>query len=400
MNNQSAEAILKDLLRCASVTPDDAGALDILQERLENLGFVVHRKVFSDENTPPIENLYARIGTTEPNLCFAGHTDVVPAGDLTSWRFGPFDAQVDDGELYGRGAVDMKGAIACFVAATASYLQENPNFSGSLSFLITGDEEGPAINGTTKLLHWLKQQGEKIDACLLGEPTNPNQLGDAIKIGRRGSISGDLTVHGIQGHAAYPHLADNPVRGMAAMLENLLIGQLDEGSERFQPSNLEVTSVDVGNPATNVIPAKATAKFNIRFNDNWTAASLKQEIERRCQTAAKHSQYRKFGNNETPSEVSYSIDWQAKPSPCFLTSDEKLISVLANAVEVVTGRRPELSTGGGTSDARFIKDYCPVAEFGLVGQTMHQINERVPLSDLIILTDIYRKFVEDYFKGS
>ena len=394
----TAAQLLQDLIRCPSVTPIEGGALDLLQSRLEPLGFTVQRKVFSKPGTPDVENLYARLGTQSPNLCFAGHTDVVPVGDENDWSSKPFEGQVVDGFMIGRGAVDMKGGIACFIAAVEEYLQQNDAAPGSISLLITGDEEGPAVNGTTAILDWLVDGGETIDACVVGEPTNPNQIGDAIKIGRRGSISGTVEVSGVQGHAAYPHLADNPARGITALVAGLMEKPYDNGTKDFQPTNLEVTSIDIGNPAFNVIPNRATARFNIRFNDTWTADTIKQEIESRLEAAAKDPSLRPAQNGEARPAVDWSVSYTERPSHVFLTSDDKLIAALSSAVKTVTGSQPELSTGGGTSDARFIKDVCPVVEFGLVGQTMHQVDERVALSDLDTLTEIYGKFLIQFFE--
>jgi len=385
--------ILRDLIQCPSITPQEGGALTYLQKRSEALGFRAERIIFSDDNTPDVDNLYSRLGTNGPHLMFAGHTDVVPIGNEDDWQLGPFSGDVKDGFLYGRGAVDMKGGIACFVAAVETYLEKHGRLNGSISLLITGDEEGPSINGTDKLLKWAKAKGETWDAAIVGEPSNPNSIGDVIKNGRRGSFSGRLTVKGIQGHAAYPHLAENPVNGMMDLLGALLEEPFDKGTDQFQPTNLEVTSVDVGNPATNVIAASATAGFNIRFNDHWDGDTLKAEIMRRFEEGSKASHLRK--GKEAP--VEFSIEWLGRVSPVFLTKDDRLIKTLSGAIDAVTGKTPELSTGGGTSDARFIKDYCPVVEFGLVGQTMHQVNERTALGDLDTLTAIYLKFLEDYF---
>lgn len=387
--------ILRDLIRCPSVTPIEGGALDYLQAQLSKLGFTVERVTFSGDNTPDVENLYARIGTKAPHICFAGHTDVVPVGNEADWKFGPFSGDVKDGIMYGRGAVDMKGGIACFIGAVEKYLSSKGTPKGSISFLITGDEEGPGINGTDKLLKWATEKGEVWDACIVGEPSNPNAIGDAIKNGRRGSLSGKITVKGIQGHAAYPHLADNPVRGMTDLITALLQEPFDLGTNQFQPSNLEVTSVDVGNTATNVIPAQATAIFNIRFNDTWNGDTLKTEILNRLDFGAKTEMTR----HNKEDAVNYELEWLGRVSPVFLTKDDTLINTLTSAVSSVIGQAPELSTGGGTSDARFIKDYCPVVEFGLIGQTMHQVDERTALSDLETLTDIYSKFLDDYFIG-
>ncbi|MEM1040333.1 MAG: succinyl-diaminopimelate desuccinylase [Pseudomonadota bacterium] len=387
--------MLRDLIRCPSVTPVEGGALSYLQTRLEALGFEITRKVFSADGTPDVENLYARWGTQSPNLCFAGHTDVVPTGNETDWTAGPFAGDVREGILFGRGAVDMKGGIACYLAAVESLFDAGWTPRGSLSFLITGDEEGPAINGTKAILDWLVGQGEAFSACVVGEPTNPDTIGDAIKIGRRGSVSGVLTVNGTQGHAAYPHQADNPVRGLVQLTGALMDTPFDTGTDNFQPTNLEVTSLDVGNAAFNIIPAQATARFNVRFNDTWTADTIKQEIERRLAAAASTTTLR----DTSKGPVAFDVAYTDRPSHVFLTRDDVLISSISQAVAAETGTMPELSTGGGTSDARFMKDVCPVVEFGLVGQTMHQIDERVPLSDLTKLTAIYRRFIEGYFEA-
>ena len=386
---------LSELIRCPSVTPAEGGALTALEAMLKPLGFTVERPVFSDNGTPDIENLYARRTGSGPHLMFAGHTDVVPVGDEAGWTYPPFAAKVANGEMYGRGAVDMKGGIACFVAAVARHIAGKGAPAGSVSLLITGDEEGPAVNGTAKLLQWAAGRGEKWDACLLGEPTNPERLGDMIKTGRRGSLSGTLTVLGRQGHAAYPHLADNPVRGLLTLADALLAPPFDDGTKDFQPTNLEITSVDVGNPATNVIAARASAAFNVRFNDTWTVESLQAEIHNRLDKASRRGKYRK-GRKEP---VAFELAWQENPSHVFLTRDDRLTRTLAGSVEAVTGRRPALSTSGGTSDARYIKDYCPVVEFGLVGRTMHMVDERVALSDLETLTQIYQRFIGDWFGG-
>ncbi len=388
-------ANLQTLIRCPSVTPAEGGALSALEAMLSPLGFKVDKVKATEPGTPDIENLYARLGGEGPHLMFAGHTDVVPVGDEAAWTHPPFAAEIADGELFGRGAVDMKGGVACFVAAIARYIEKHGAPKGSVSFLITGDEEGPAINGTIKLLQWAAERGERWDACLVGEPTNPNKLGDMIKIGRRGSLSGKITVHGVQGHAAYPHLADNAVRGILQLTQALMDPPFDAGTDNFQPSNLEVTTIDVGNPATNIVPAKATASFNIRFNDTWTAASLQQEILRRLDVAAAEGVLRP---GRAP--LKYDIVWAERPSHVFLTRNNALIASLSSAVESVTGQSPKLSTTGGTSDARFIKDYCPVVEFGLVGQTMHMVDERVAISDLERLTVIYETFIERWFTNA
>jgi succinyl-diaminopimelate desuccinylase len=392
--NRSADpvAIARDLLRCPSVTPTEGGALSYLEALLKGAGFAVHRMTFKEPGTADVENLYARIGTTAPHLMFAGHTDVVPPGDPKAWSHAPFSGDIADGVLYGRGAVDMKGAIACKVAATLDYLAANGRApqnggKGSISFLITGDEEGVAINGSPKLLKWAAARGEKFDHCVLGEPGNVSELGDTIKIGRRGSQNGVLVVTGKQGHVAYPHRADNPVRGLVKLMTALMDEPLDAGSRTFDPSNLEFTSIDIGNPTVNLIPGEARARFNIRFNDCHSFASLRALVEQRAEQAA-------------AGKVRWRIDWEPSNADVFYTEPSPFTDVVVGAVAEVTGRKPALSTSGGTSDARFIKDYCPVVEFGLVGTTMHATDERVPVADLQKLTAVYRKILENYFGGS
>jgi succinyl-diaminopimelate desuccinylase len=381
----SALAIARDLLRCPSVTPADAGALGVLENILKGAGFAVHRVTFGEPGTADIDNLYARIGSHAPHIAFAGHTDVVPPGDESAWTHGAFSGVVKDGYLYGRGAVDMKGGIACSVAAVLQYLADNGGKAkGSISFLITGDEEDISVNGTIKLLQWAAARGEKFDHCVLGEPSNVEVLGDCIKVGRRGSQSGTLYVDGVQGHVAYPHRASNPVPDISALIVALSSEPLDHGSAQFQASNLEFTSVDVGNIAGNVIPSQARAKFNIRFNDHHTRQTLRALVEARLEKAA--------GNR-----IRARIVWEPSNSNVFVTKPGAFTDLAVAAIEEVTGRRPELSTSGGTSDARFIASYCPVIEFGLVGQTMHQIDERTPVSDLEKLTKIYRRVLDRYF---
>lgn len=380
-----AVSLAQDLIRCPSVTPAEGGALQLLQERLEGAGFSVQRLTFSDTDTPDVENLFASIGHGAPHFVFAGHTDVVPAGATADWSHGPFDGVIDAGLLYGRGAVDMKGGIAAFAAAALAFVAERgTDFGGTISFLITGDEEGPAVNGTVKLLDWARAQGHVFDACIVGEPTNPVRLGDAIKIGRRGSLSGIIAVTGIQGHVAYPHLAHNPIPNLLRLLAALQALKLDEGNARFEPSNLEIVNLEVGNAAFNVIPARAEARFNIRYNDEWTLDGLKAKVTAVIEAAADRS-------------CDWSLEFRRDASESFLTRDDRLIEGLADAVEAETGQRPDLSTGGGTSDARFIKDYCPVVEFGLVGQTMHKVDECVAVVDLKRLAAIYRRFLDGYF---
>jgi succinyl-diaminopimelate desuccinylase len=378
-------AIARDLLRCPSVTPAEGGALAYLQDVLAKAGFAVHRMTFAEPGTAPIENLYARIGTAQPNLVFAGHTDVVPPGDEKAWHHPPFAGEIDGGMLYGRGAVDMKGGIACFVAAALDYLAANGGKpkKGSLSLLITGDEESVAVNGTIKLLQWAAERGEKFDHCVLGEPSNLDAFGDTIKAGRRGSLNGTLIVHGRQGHVAYPERFDNPIRGLTTLIAALQ-APLDQGSEQFDPSNLEFTTVDVGNPTVNLVPAQARARFNIRYNDRHSQASLEALIEQRARDAA-------------AGRIRYSFEWPPSNADVFVTKPGPFTDLAAAAIAEVTGRQPKLSTTGGTSDARFIKDYCPVLEFGLVGQTMHQVDECVPVADLKALTAVYRRIIEKYF---
>jgi len=384
---------LASLIRCRSVTPVEGGALTALEAMLRPLGARVDRPVFSEEGEADVENLYARIGKDGPHLMFAGHTDVVPPGDEDAWTHPPFAAEIAGGEMFGRGAVDMKGGIACFVAALARHLEVSGTPKGSVSFLITGDEEGPSVNGSVKLLEWAAARGERWDAALVGEPTNVETLGDMVKVGRRGSLSGRITVFGRQGHVAYPHLADNPSRGLVALLETLMEPAFDQGTADFPPTNLEITTIDVGNPSVNVIPARATAAFNVRFNDTWSVETLQAEIHNRLDRAAAENRLRP-GRTEP---VSFELEWRDRPRPVFLTRDDRLVATLAASIEAVTGRKPQLSTTGGTSDARFIKDYCPVIEFGLVGQTMHMVDEKVPLSDLETLTRIYQRFLENWF---
>jgi succinyl-diaminopimelate desuccinylase len=377
-------AIARDLIRCRSVTPDDGGALGFLAGLLEQVGFTVHRTTFTEPGTAPIENLYARFGVGKPNLLFAGHTDVVPPGNETSWSHPPFAGEVSGDTLYGRGAVDMKGGIACFVAASLDFLAaNNGKVKGSVSLLITGDEESIAVNGTIKLLKWVAERGETFDHCILGEPSNVDVLGDTIKAGRRGSLNGTLVVTGRQGHVAYPERADNPVRGLVALIAALQ-APLDAGSAQFAPSNLEFTSVDVGNPTVNLIPGEARARFNIRYNDCHTLSSLKALIEQRAKAAA-------------GGRINHAFEWQPSNADVFVTEPGAFTDLAASAIAEVTGRTPKLSTSGGTSDARFIKDYCPVLEFGLVGQTMHAVDERTPIKDLVTLTAVYRRIIEKYF---
>ncbi len=377
-------ALACDLIRCPSVTPAEGGALVYLQGVLERAGFAVHCVKFSEAGNADVENLYARIGTGAPHLMFAGHTDVVPPGEETAWTHGPFAGEIADGRLYGRGAVDMKGAIACFLAASLDYLDANGgNPKGSISFLITGDEEGDAVNGTIKLLRWAAERGERFDHCIVGEPSNPAALGDAVKIGRRGSLNGTLVVTGKQGHVAFPHLADNPIRSLVVLMSAIMAEPIDRGTEHFDPSNLEFTSVDVGNRTVNLIPAEARARFNVRYNDLHTPEKLKALIEKRCAAVAGDTRWR--------------IEYLPSNSWVFLTEPGPFVDLVSEAIAAATGRKPQLSTSGGTSDARFIKDYCPVLEFGLVGKTMHQVDEHVATDELVALTGIYRRILDRYF---
>jgi succinyl-diaminopimelate desuccinylase len=376
--------IARELIRCRSVTPAEGGALAFIEGVLRQAGFDVHRTVFAEPGTAPVENLYARIGQSAPHLVFAGHTDVVPAGDEASWRHPPFSGEVEGGALYGRGAVDMKGGVACALAAALDFVAERGKPKGSLSFLISGDEEGVAVNGTVKLLQWAAARGEKFDHCILGEPSNVERIGDCIKIGRRGSQNGVLIVTGKQGHVAYPERADNPVRGLVTLMSALMAEPLDQGSAHFGPSNLEFTSIDIGNETVNLIPGEARARFNIRFNDCHSRAALRTLIEHRAAAAVGE-------------KVRWRIDWEPSNADVFHIEHGPFLDLVAGAIAEVAGRTPSLSTTGGTSDARFIKHYCPVLEFGLVGQTMHQVDERTAVEDLKTLTKVYRRILEQYF---
>lgn len=383
---ETAVAIAQSLIRCPSVTPSDAGALDALSEFLSVAGFSCNRLTFSEDGTPDVDNLVARIGSGAPHLCFAGHTDVVPPGDEGLWSHKPFSADIADGRLFGRGASDMKGAVACFAAAAIDYVAaRDGQVPGTISLLITGDEEGPAINGTKKVLSWMEAEGLIPDHCLVGEPSNPEVLGEMIKIGRRGSLTGQLIVAGQQGHVAYPHLAANPIRGIVTALAKLYDTRLDTGSAHFAPSNLEVTSIDVGNSAANVIPARAEARFNIRFNDNHDAETLKTMLREM------------IGASLQDTGLSFTLDF-APHGDAFVTQPGALDELLSEAVTALTGKIPVLSTSGGTSDARFVKDHCPVVEFGLTSETIHKVDENASLDDLEMLTEIYRRFIEGYFE--
>jgi len=379
-------SLAEALIRCPSVTPQEAGALDLLERVLGGQGFACTRLPFGDSATESVDNLFARFGAEGPHLCFAGHTDVVPPGDEAHWRHSPFAAAIEDGRLYGRGAVDMKGAVACFVSAALNYIRDKGDHSaGSISLLITGDEEGPAVNGTIKVLEWMSGNGQIPDHALVGEPTNPSALGQEIKIGRRGSLTGRLTVIGRQGHVAYPALARNPITGLLRALAAVIDEPLDDGTPHFEPSNIEVTTVDVANPAENVIPARASARFNVRYNDRFEADGLRALIAER------------IGQALAGTGLSHDLGF-TNSSAAFLTEPGPLAECMLGAVRDVTGAEARLTTSGGTSDARFIKDHCPVIEFGLVNATIHQVDENTTLADLERLSEIYRRFIARYFE--
>jgi len=378
-----AIALTQELLRRPSVTPVDAGALDVLQRFLADSGFACLRKIFSEAGTPDVDNLFAKFGSGAPHLVFAGHTDVVPAGDAERWRRDPFGAEIAEGRLWGRGASDMKGAIAAFAVAARDFLAARKDFSGAISFLITGDEEGPSINGTAKLLDWAKARGERFDHCVVGEPTNVDALGDTIKIGRRGSLNGRVTVEGVQGHVAYPERADNPVPKLARIVAALSAHRFDAGTPHFSPTHLEFSTIDTGNPAVNVIPARATGAFNVRFNDLWTPERLAEELRALARAAA--------GGD-------IQIDFAPCNARAFLTQPGAFVERVARAVQETTGRAPELSTSGGTSDARFIVRDCEVVEFGLLNETIHKIDENAALKDIDDLAAVYRRLLELTFE--
>ncbi|WBT38675.1 succinyl-diaminopimelate desuccinylase [Hyphomicrobium sp. DMF-1] len=381
-------ALTQALVRCESVTPAEGGALTLLESVLRPAGFTCHRMTFSEPGTPDVENLYARFGAAEPHICFAGHTDVVPPGNLEAWSVPPFAGEIKDGILYGRGTVDMKGGVACFAAAALRHLAASGGkIGGSISFLITGDEEGPSINGTMKVLEWLRERGEVVSDCIVGEPSNPEALGDEIKVGRRGSLTVEIVVHGKQGHAAYPQKAENPLPKLVRILDRLSSAEIDGGTRHFEPSNLQATVISVPNRAANVIPAEARATFNIRYNDTWRRPTIEAWVRDQCAAAA------------ATVDARYDLAF-AGTGDVFLTSPGVLVDTLSAAVKAETGRTPALTTGGGTSDARFIKDLCPVVEFGLVNKTIHAVDEHVPVSDLVTLTAIYERFLARYFAGS
>ena len=369
--------LLVQLLRCVSVTPNEGGALSLLENILNQHNFACQRLLFGEKNNK-IENLFARIGNGKPHICFAGHTDVVPAGNIETWKYPPFEGKIVEEKIFGRGAVDMKGSIASFVAAIIRWCENNNSFNGSLSLLITGDEEGEAINGTKRVLEWMKGNNHIPDMCIVGEPTNQNEIGDMIKIGRRGSLNGKLSVFGKQGHVAYPHLAENPFPILLEMLAPLLKGKLDDGTEFFPETTASVTSIDTGNISDNVIPLKVDAKFNIRFNDGQTKDSLGKRLKDHFDLVSKN----------------YEVQFYSNADP-FLTENNELINSISKSVNRITLKSPSLSTSGGTSDARFITKYCPVIEFGLVGKTMHQIDENVSIKDIKLLSEIYYDFIEN-----
>jgi len=377
--------LAKELIAFPSITPKDAGAINFLSRKLKSLGFKCKILEFKDKKSKPIKNLYARLGTKQPNLCYAGHTDVVPPGNINDWTVNPFKPKVKKNHLIGRGANDMKSSIACFVSAVNKFLKNKPKFNGSISFLITGDEEGFAINGTKKVVQYLKRKKEKINFCIVGEPTNPNKLGEMIKIGRRGSLTGKIEISGVQGHVAYPHLLNNPINTLINICKKLKEKKLDKGNKNFQPSNLEFTSVNVDNKAHNVIPAKAKAQFNIRYNNFHTANSLKKKINKIVKNICKKN------------KCAFKIDYLAN-GDSFLTKPEETIYMAKRIIKKITKNNPKFSTTGGTSDARFIKKIAPCLEFGLVNKTMHKIDECVSISDLRKLTDIYKNILVEYFK--
>ena len=378
--------LLQDLIRCKSVTPAEGGALTYLENLLSTHGFVCQRLIFREEGTPDVENLFARFGTGSPHLCFAGHTDVVPEGIVESWTHPPFAADISNGFIYGRGATDMKGSVAAFAGAAIDFIRSAGKFKGSISFLITGDEEGPAINGTVKVLQWMQENGHVPDHCIVGEPSCTDKLGDTIKIGRRGSLSFTVTVEGRQGHAAYPHKADNPIPKLARFIDRIASAKLDDGNDHFDPSTLAVTTFDVGNPAGNVIPSRATAKFNIRFSPEHSFESLKDLVsDEVAQVTAE------MGGTWTISST--------EGADAFITEPGAFVGLVQDAVERETGVLPRLSTSGGTSDARFVKDYCPVLEFGPTNATIHQTDERIGVDELRATQNVYSRIIEAYFSA-
>jgi len=377
--------LAKELIRFPSVTPVDAGIMSFLEKKLKQLGFKTKVLEFRENNSKPVKNLYARLGNKSPNFCYAGHLDVVPAGNLKDWTVNPFKPSIKKGHLIGRGANDMKSSIAAFVSAISNFIENYSNFSGSISLLITGDEEGAAINGTKKVVEYLKKRKEKIDFCLVGEPTNPSKLGEMIKIGRRGSMNGRLTITGVQGHVAYPHRANNPSTALVQILKLIKDIKFDQGTKDFQPTNLEITKININNTADNVIPGVATATFNIRFNNKHSSSSLKKKINKVIKKIS--------AKNKSKYKIEYSVSGEA-----FLTNPNKTTFMIQDIIKKITKIKPKLSTTGGTSDARFIRKIAPCLEFGLVGKTMHKVDEAVSLSDLKKLTLIYSNILKNYFK--
>mgnify|MGYP006264646319 FL=1 len=377
--------LAKELIRFPSVTPIDAGVMSFLEKKLKKLGFKTKILEFKEKNTKPVKNLYARLGNKSPNFCYAGHLDVVPAGNLKDWTVNPFKPSIKKGHLIGRGANDMKSSIAAFVTAVSKFIEKNKKFNGSISLLITGDEEGVAINGTKKVVEYLKKKKEKINFCLVGEPTNPNKLGEMIKIGRRGSITGKLTVIGVQGHVAYPNRANNPSTALVQILKELKGIKFDKGTKDFQPTNLEITKINIDNSADNVIPGLAHASFNIRFNNKHSSNTLKSKINKIVKKIC--------NKNKSKYKIEYNVSGEA-----FLTSPNETTYMIQNTIKKITKIKPKLSTTGGTSDARFIRKISPCLEFGLVGKTMHKVDEVVALKDLKKLTLIYSNILENYFK--
>ena len=377
--------LAKELIKFPTVTPVDAGIMKFLEKKLKTLGFKTKILEFKEKNHKPVKNLYARLGNKGPNFCYAGHLDVVPAGNLKDWTVNPFKPSIKKGYLIGRGANDMKSSVAAFVSAVSNFISKEKRFNGSISLLITGDEEGVAINGTKKVVDYLKKKKEKIDFCLVGEPTNPNKLGEMIKIGRRGSMTGRLSIIGIQGHVAYPQRANNPSTALVQILNELKEIKFDNGTKDFQPTNLEITKIDIDNSADNVIPGLANAKFNIRFNNKHTSSSIKKKIDKIIKRISK--------KNKSKFNIDYSVSGEA-----FLTKPNDTTFMIRDEIKKITKIKPKLSTTGGTSDARFIRKIAPCLEFGLVGKTMHKVDEAVSLSDLKKLTLIYSNILKNYFK--
>ena len=377
--------LAKELIKFPSVTPVDAGVMKFLEKKLKKLGFKTKIIEFKEKNYKPVKNLYAKIGNKSPNFCYAGHLDVVPPGNIRDWTINPFKPLIKKGYLIGRGANDMKSSIAAFVSAVSSFLNKNDNFNGSISLLITGDEEGDAVNGTKKVVDYLKKKKEKINFCLVGEPTNPNKLGEMIKIGRRGSLTGKLIINGVQGHVAYPHRANNPCTTIIKILNEIKSIEFDKGTKNFQPTNLEITRINMNNNADNVIPKTAEASFNIRFNNKHSSSSIKRKLNKIFNRITK--------KNRSKFKIEYKVSGEA-----FLTKPSDITYMIQDIIKKITKVKPKLSTTGGTSDARFIKKISPCLEFGLVGKTMHKIDEAVSIKDLKKLTKIYENILEKYFK--